>query len=354
MSALWSPLSAREGSGAFDLREEVPASLEATLREWIYGAVCKLGDSGRRLMIKLDLALPQEYVDKYNHAYARYQHELQQHREAVAQKASTEESSQPSGTAIVSVNQSMLASFAPAPRPPSPPRTRFLAYGTPRSQLLDIIDGLLHLLPYRPPPLSSTDPIRDMVRRARFFMRTKEREQLDQLLSDGRMIYRVRADGRGLERRVGAVSTAAALTAADVADQAGYPAAARRLTLAWNKIYALKPDPGGAYHDAVRAVEAVACPLFLPKDSEPTLGKVITHLDQATGKYQLVIADRSNQPASIDAVREMMRVLWFGHRDRHEGGPTSAPITPESAQAAVSIAVSLVHLLAAGCIGPRT
>ena len=181
-------------------------------------------------------------------------------------------------------------------------------------------------------------------------MRGKEREQLETCPSDGHMIFRVRADGRGFERRVSAVSTAAALTAADVAEQAGSPVAARRLMQAWNKTYALKPDPGGAYHDALRAVEAVANPLFLPKDPKPTLGKVLAHLDQAADNYQLVISSEVNQPASIDAVRQMIRTLWFGQRDRHEGGPSSAPITQEAAQAAVAVAVCLVHLLVTGCI----
>jgi hypothetical protein len=119
---------------------------------------------------------------------------------------------------------------------------------------------------------------------------------------------------------------------------------------AWNKIYALKPDPGGAYADSVRAVEAVACPLFLPAADSPTLGQVRAHLDQARSIYELVIANKGNVPASIDVIVEMIGTLWFGHRDRHEGGPTSGPISPESAEAAVSLAVSLVHLLSSGAI----
>ena len=59
----------------------------------------------------------------------------------------------------------------------------------------------------------------------------------------------------------------------------------------------------------------------------------------------MIIANKTGSPADVSAVREMMRLLWQGHRDRHEGGPTTAPITPESAQAAVAIAVALVELL---------
>jgi hypothetical protein len=64
----------------------------------------------------------------------------------------------------------------------------------------------------------------------------------------------------------------------------------------------------------------------------------------------MVIANKTGYPADVSAVIAMMRLLWEGHRDRHEGGPTTAPITPESAQAAVAIAVTLVELLATGAI----
>ena len=55
----------------------------------------------------------------------------------------------------------------------------------------------------------------------------------EQLLDDGRMIYRVRPDGLGLERRVDPVAHAQATIAADPAEQAGFPAAGERLLSAW-------------------------------------------------------------------------------------------------------------------------
>lgn len=64
----------------------------------------------------------------------------------------------------------------------------------------------------------------------------------------------------------------------------------------------------------------------------------------------MVIAGKTSNPADVSAVLGMMRLLWEGHRDRHEGGRTSAPITPESAEAAVSVAVTLVQLLSTGSI----
>lgn len=99
------------------------------------------------------------------------------------------------------------------------------------------------------------------------------------------------------------------------------------LRAAFSEAYGIKPDPSAAYSRAVKAVEAVANPLFLSNDPEPTLGKVRSHLDQGRRKYEMVIADKTGAPADIDAVIAMISLLWHGQRDRHEGGPTSAPVT---------------------------
>ena len=349
MNPLWNSLSSREGTTSVVLRQVVPASLQDELRGWVYHNASLLQDEGKRLMIRLDLVVPDSYKQHYARAMATYEQKLaERERKIEAAKAARKEDGESSSSAV------MLYSLEPNfPYPPSPtsPQLRFLAYGTPAEQLLDIIDGLLALLPYKPPPPASDEPLVHLVRRARKAIGTKDqREVLQQLLDDGRMIYRVRTDGLGLERHVDPVAHAQAITAADAAEQAGFPAAADRLLAAWNSVYALKPDPSSAYRDAIRAVEAVANPLFLPTLQAPTLGQVIRHLDQRGSDYEMVIANKTGSPADVSAVREMMRLLWQGHRDRHEGGPTTAPITPESAQAAVAIAVALVELLSNGAI----
>ena len=138
-----------------------------------------------------------------------------------------------------------------------------------------------------------------LVRRAGKAMGSKDqREVLQQLLDDGHMIYRVGPDGLGLVRRVDPLAHAQAITAADAAGQAGVPAAGERLLAAWNAIYALKPDSSGAYRDAIRAVEAVANPLFLPAELAPTLGRVIRHLVEHDSDYEMAIAEKTGSPAS--------------------------------------------------------
>ena len=356
VNPLWTRLSSREGVTAPALHQTVPASLEDELRGWIYYNVSPLPDDGKRLMIRLDLVVLDSYKQDYARAYATYEQRLRERAQKIqAEQAARETARQADGqsnsTAV------MLYSLEPNhPYPPSPPnpQPRFLAYGTSTDQLLDIIDGLLALLPYKPAPPASNDPVVLLVRRARKAMGAKDqREVLQRLLDDGHMIYRVRPDGLGLERRVSPLTHAQAITAAGAATQAGFPAAEERLLAAWNAIYALKPDPSGAYRDAIRAVEAVANPLFLPAAQAPTLGQVIRHLDQRGSDYEMVIANKAGSPADVNAVLGMMRLLWEGHRDRHEGGPTTAPITPESAQTAVAIAVTLVHLLATGSVRDR-
>jgi hypothetical protein len=302
-------------------------------------------------MIRLDLVVPTSYLEDYARARATYEQELRERKQKIdAALAAREAAGQSPSTAVMPYS---VESRYPYPLWPSSPRLRFLAYGTQSEQLLEVIDGVLALLPYKPASPATTDPVVQLVRRARNALRNKDqREVLQQLLYDGHMIYRVRSDGLGLERRVSPVAQAQAITAADAAEQAGFPAAGERLLAAWNSIYALKPDPSGAYRDAIRAVEAVANPLFLPTAQAPTLGQVIRHLDERGSDYEMVIARKTGRPADVSGVLGMMRLLWEGHRDRHEGGPTTAPITPESAEGAVAIAVMLVHLLSNDSIRP--
>ncbi len=351
VNPLWTSLSAREGMTAFALRQVVPASLEDELRDWIYRAVSRLPDDGKRLMIRLGLVVPDGYVREHAHAYARYEEKVRERAQLIeAEAAAAKEAEGHSSSTALMPSASSISRY-PFPMPPPDPRVRFLAYGTPVELLLYVIDGVLDLLLYKPAPPATTDPVLQLVRRARKAVRNKDqREILQQLLDDGHPIYRVRSDGRGLERRASLVANAQAITATDAAEEAGFAAAGDRLIAAWHSIYALKPDASGAYRDAIRAVEAVDNPFFLPNAPAPTLGQVIRHLEDHGSDYGMVIAGKTNEPADVSAMIGIMRLLWEGHRDRHEGGRTSAAITLESAEAAVSIAVSLVQLLSTGAI----
>lgn len=174
--------------------------------------------------------------------------------------------------------------------------------------------------------------------------------RLDGILREGDSAFAVSTDCSGLERRVDETLHALYDKAAGAAQA---PTACDHLREAFGKAYGLKPDPSAAYARAIKAVEAVAIPLFLPNAPEPTLGTVRSHLDQGRHKYEMDIADKTGAPADIGAVVAMISLLWHGQRDRHEGGPTTAPVTQAAAETAVHTAAVLVHWISTGSIRKR-
>jgi hypothetical protein len=172
---------------------------------------------------------------------------------------------------------------------------------------------------------------------------------LSGVLNEGNSAFTVSEDGCGLELRIDEALHANFDKAVETGQSAA-EAAADHLRAAFSDAYGIKPSPSHAYSHAVKAVEAVANPLFLPNHPRPTLGLVRAHLDQGRNKYEMVIADENLAPAGIEAAVEMVGLLWHGQRDRHEGGPSSAPVSQEAAEAAVHTAAILVHWMSNGSI----
>lgn len=114
--------------------------------------------------------------------------------------------------------------------------------------------------------------------------------------------------------------------------------------------------PDKAFDEAVRAVEAVACPLMEPKRAragKSTLGTVIGELKSASHRWRLGLPDRQDQPRSVDGIvlmLEMLETLWQVQLSRHAGGPVSRRQTLEEAQRAVHLAVLLVQWLVDGVL----
>lgn len=77
----------------------------------------------------------------------------------------------------------------------------------------------------------------------------------------------------------------------------GYSAARQHLEKSRGRLFGLHPDPSGAYDEVVRAVEAVACPLFLPNAQTPTLGTVLAHLRQSSA-YEFVVPGKHGAPGA--------------------------------------------------------
>ncbi|MBR7829250.1 hypothetical protein KDK95_23280 [Actinospica sp. MGRD01-02] len=223
---------------------------------------------------------------------------------------------------------------------------RDLAQGVDEPTILDVIDALLWIGLETVPSRERISPraTRGVIHAADLV------DELQEILEEGGSAYCVNADRDGLETRVDPTASAAMHAIRQSLTKTGREGAADLLRDAWAKVYGMRPDPGEAYSDAVKAVEALACPLFLPHAQQPTLGTVKTHLEQASAKYELVISGRDANPAPVDAAVAMIGLLWHGQRERHAGGPTSAPITQEAAEAAVHLALTLVQWLEAGAI----
>jgi hypothetical protein len=148
-----------------------------------------------------------------------------------------------------------------------------------------------------------------------------------------------------LVRRVDKVVAEAAEAVMSAAGRAG-----QHLRKAWSFAYGRNPDPSTAYREAVRAVEAIAGPVVLPKDPKATLGMMIVAIRDAPAKWQVAL-----QPSSGDAVlmlNEVMRLLWTSQLDRHGSADESVPLTVslEEAQAAVHLSLTLVQWFHSGAI----
>lgn len=169
-------------------------------------------------------------------------------------------------------------------------------------------------------------------------------EQLDQLLEDAGSAFTVDWGQRCLKRRVDATVTAAA-------EHTMAAAPSRHLQEAWTAIYGQHPDPAKAYDEAIRAVEAAAIPVLLPKGAKETLGTVLAHLKGAGGKWALAI--EGAKAGDVAPLTAMVELLWKGHVARHAGGPNYRPQRQDEAEMAVHLATTLVQWFISKEIRPR-
>lgn len=169
-------------------------------------------------------------------------------------------------------------------------------------------------------------------------------EQLADLLADAGSAFRVDWRERRLHRRVDAFVAAAA-------EHAMAAASSLHLRDAWAATYGRHPDPGKAYDEAVRAVEAAAIPIVLPNGTRETLGKVLAHMRNARDKWELAVEGRNN--GSIAPLIAMIELLWHGHVARHAGGPGFRLQRQDEAQMAVHLAATLVHWFTSDAVRRR-
>lgn len=170
-------------------------------------------------------------------------------------------------------------------------------------------------------------------------------QELADILYQGGSIYQVAPTDRrpGLERRV-------EQSVENVAQQAlaRGDSASELLSSAWSATFGLDPNPSHGYRNAVRAVEAVAVPLVVPNDPQGTLGKVVSHLDQARDQWEFALQTRRDGDPSVQTVIDCMGTLWTSHYDRHVTNGVPLHIGAREAEAALPLAATLVHWLQQG------
>jgi len=175
-------------------------------------------------------------------------------------------------------------------------------------------------------------------------------EKLERVLREGGSRWKVgvRGGAPGLEERVPqGVQDAAEGAMASPGD------AGRLLSEAWHATYGLNPQPDVGYRKSIEAVEASVLPKVMPKDSTATLGKAIGQM-RTQGDWKLPFVKEHDRNPSQGVVLGMLQALWSGHSDRHPGTVSYVKSTQAAAEAAVSIAVTIVNLFNSGNVARRS
>lgn len=168
--------------------------------------------------------------------------------------------------------------------------------------------------------------------------------RLDRILQLGMSEWRVRTqEPAGLEARLtneARESYGIAVTTADNASE--------HVAEAWVKAFGRSPEPGAAWHAAVKAVESLLCPIVEPKNTRATLGSIVKALRAKPEKwsFELAAADGANTAVPFIGALEII-----GYEPgRHGTDPNRA--TLEQARVVVLQAVTVVEWLRAGALKP--
>jgi hypothetical protein len=237
----------------------------------------------------------------------------------------------------------------------------FLADQTTVGMLVDVVDAVLDLLPV--PDVSpdfAVDSLDEELpgllpgnRAGRPGVQAwllRVRVELVQLLRHALSVLRVRADGRGLERRASLAAEAAFEAAAGNAEAAADAgSAATHLREAWRCVHALRPDPVKGYSEAIKAVEAAAHSVLDPDKPMATLGIMRRDLEKNLNQFALVIEGPDGR-GDAGPLLGCITLLWQGQTSRHGSMRPTRPETLEEAVMAVHLAVMLVQWFTSGAV----
>lgn len=171
--------------------------------------------------------------------------------------------------------------------------------------------------------------------------------ELSSILERAGSAWTVAPDQRALVRRVLPEAYAAAAQVVESGTNAG-----TLIAQAWRLTYGREPNPTAGFDKAVRAVEAVACPVIVPNDKSATLGRAIGILKKRPPEKYITVFRNSRETDPLDAVVALMQLVWTNNYARHASDP-SVPLdtSQQEAEAALHAAVTLVQWFQRGYIG---
>jgi hypothetical protein len=171
--------------------------------------------------------------------------------------------------------------------------------------------------------------------------------ELELILSQGGSVWRVvTTPGWSLERRASEEMRALVSNAAVADLDAG-----RALASAWHACYGARPAYSSAYDDAVTAVEACLLPATTPNDPKATFGKALAHVRDTEARWS--VGGLKGSRSSGATLVAMLETLWQGQQRHAQPDGTVAGVSQAEAEAAVSLAVTLVHWFTAGLVVKR-
>lgn len=167
---------------------------------------------------------------------------------------------------------------------------------------------------------------------------TRVTKETERVLKDGGSVWTVT---RVPEGNVSELTRRELTGTRDAIERTPAGKARDHLLAALSEVARREPDPSGAYDHAVKAVEAAARPVISPRNDKATLGTILRDMRAKPEKWTTTLGQ-------LDHIIAMADALWRGH-DRH-GTPDDGPIeqSVEEAEAAVNLAVPLVHAFVTG------
>lgn len=175
----------------------------------------------------------------------------------------------------------------------------------------------------------------------------EEASSLKDILFLGGSVWTVQDDERGLTERVPPAEADAfrdAVAPDDIASD--------RLRDAWNYVYGMNRDPDGAWHQAIKAVEAVYIPIVCPTNKKANLGNVTGDLANQPQLFDFALVRYPARVSSLPALIEMIKVMWIDP-NRHLGQLDAQSATQEEVEKIIPLAVTLVSWARTGVLKRR-